>query len=230
MMLVKENKTQLAKTDLNKLKKNPKAQSKWEYYLSDIQTSTIELMAYEEDQDEIRNVRIFDQWDPDVDFPASSCGPATVATIAEYWRTEEGKRYIRGLNYYTESAMINHIYNAHGGTRFGMTVSGVIRALEEHITEREDYTVTTDRFNSYSKYRREIRADRPLAVKFDDWFVIDDSWGDEYIFDYHWTVGVGYYTDNYEDLLFIHDNANNEMYVDYQTHEDIITMISVDVN
>ncbi|MED2818408.1 hypothetical protein P4317_31695, partial [Brevibacillus porteri] len=60
-------------------------------------------------------------------------------------------------------------------------------------------------------------------------FVIDDTWGDDYVFDYHWTTGVGYFTDDVDDLLYIHDSVGGDRYVDYRFHEDIITMVSVNV-
>lgn len=225
----KQEKNLKQENNLVRIKKNPKAEEKWELYLSNTENTTVSTLASSERY--ISGVEIMNQWGAGVDYPASSCGPTTLATIAEYWRSEQGKSKIRGLNYYSEADMINHMWDTHGGTIVGMATGKLRDAIKVHSIEHGgSYTVTTDRFNSFTRYKSEIRAERPLAVKFDDWFVIDDSWGDEYTYDYHWTTGVGYVDENGDEILYIHDSAGDDAYIDYTTHEEIITMVSVDID
>jgi len=72
-------------------------------------TSAVSTAAVKEDY--IKGVEIMNQWGSGVDYPASSCGPTTLATIAEYWRSEESKSKIRGLDYYSE-ADISYLLNS----------------------------------------------------------------------------------------------------------------------
>lgn len=225
---------QLDKREL-RIKKNSKSIDKWELFISDSKTtsrkdtSAVSTAAVKEDY--IKGVEIMNQWGSGVDYPASSCGPTTLATIAEYWRSEESKSKIRGLDYYSEADMINHMWDTHGGTVLGMTTGKLRDAIKIHTNEHGGkYSVKTNSFNNFTTYKSEIRADRPLAIKFDDWFVFDDSWGDEYVYDYHWTTGVGYIEGDGDEIMYIHDSVGGVAYIDYVTHEDIVTMVSIDIN
>ncbi|WP_309479916.1 hypothetical protein [Brevibacillus agri] len=112
-----------------------------------------------------------------------------------------------------------------------MTTGKLRDAIKIHTNEHGGkYSVKTNSFNNFTTYKSEIRADRPLAIKFDDWFVFDDSWGDEYVYDYHWTTGVGYIEGDGDEIMYIHDSVGGVAYIDYVTHEDIVTMVSIDIN
>lgn len=220
--------SKITKKELNRLKKKPDAQAKWDSYVSDT-ADQININATVREH-YIDGVKIYNQRGSGVTNNESACGPTTMATIAEYWRSEQGKTRIRGENYYGSAAdFINHMYRFHNGTPIGMNRVQLIDGLTDHITEVYDYQVEVDDSVFYIGYKSEIRNDRPVAIKFDDWFVIDGTWGEEYIYDFHWVTGVGYYTDGIDNIIYVHDSVGGTRYIDYELHEDIITMVAFDI-
>ncbi|TQK63695.1 peptidase C39-like protein [Brevibacillus sp. AG162] len=217
------------------IQKNREAKSIWESYTTE-EASDVSTLRVDE---EYLNVTRFTQWEDGVNNPASSCGPATIAAIAEYWRSKKGFDTIDGLDYFTRTEMINAIYKYHGGKSYGMSVSNVRSGLKSYINRGHTHTVSTDSFNSFSTYKYEIGRSRPLAVKFDQYFTFFEP-DAEYAYDYHWTVGVGYLEDGTDKYLYIQDNGigytdgtwdwSKELYIDYTTNKPIITMVSLEVS
>ncbi len=86
----------------------------------------------------------------------------------------------------------------------------------------------------------EVKNYRPMAVKFDKKFVWNEP-NRNYAYDYHWTVGVGYYYDSVtlQKTLKVHTNggrysdgtiiASKVVSIDYPYNSPIISMIKFNV-
>jgi len=235
-----KNKTKFKKSDF-KVDKNPEAKEKWNKILGPQGSKNISIMSYSE---KTLDVDPFTQWETGVTKPASSCGPATMAAILNYWKEEKGISQIRGLDYYsTKPHMINHMWQYHGGSILGMSISSLKTGYEVHVeesTDESDYQIDRSTFNNFFTYKYNIDDEEPVAVKFDKWFTLFEPDAD-YDYDYHWTVGVGYVHDGTTDqILIIQDNGvkytdgtwdwSKEVYIDYPTNKAIISMVDLRIH
>lgn len=119
----------------------------------------------------------YTQWEAGVASPASACGPATMAALMEYWHTRMGRLFIPGASHFdSKAAHINYIYTHHGGTPWGMSVRSFAKGLRAYISHAaprgkdSSRLLTVSVFNDISRYKAEIDASRPVALKFDKWF------------------------------------------------------------
>ncbi|WNS41903.1 C39 family peptidase [Paenibacillus sp. MMS20-IR301] len=187
----------------------------------------------------------YTQWEAGVEASSSACGPATMAALMEYWHTRKGRLFIRGNSHFdSKAAHINYIYTHHGGTPWGMSVGGFIRGLRAYIREAaprgadKSGLLAVSSFNDAGRYRSEIDAGRPVALKFDKWFSF--RWRGKYVFDYHWVLGIGY-EDNRDGtlMLIVHDNGirhkgrgytpGRERRIPYAPNQPILTMVAVHI-
>ncbi|WP_379128272.1 C39 family peptidase [Paenibacillus sp. sgz500958] len=189
-------------------------------------------------------VEPYTQWAAGVVSPSSACGPTTMAAMAEYWNTRQNLAFIRGKSHFhSKEAHINYIYLHHGGAPWGMSVRGFIRGLKKYIGAfsgprdgyRRDFPIIT--FNDFGRYKAEIDAGRPIAVKFDKWFSF--HWKGQYAFDYHWVLGIGYEEEGRMQKLIVLDNGtrtvdhgytpSQERWIDYNRNKPIVTMIGLSI-
>lgn len=187
----------------------------------------------------------YTQWEPGVASPASACGPATMAALAEYWHSHQGRRFVPGVRHFgSRAAQINYIYTHHGGTPWGMSARSFARGLRAYITQASppeyDHSTTLkiSLFNDIARYRAEIDAGRPVALKFDKWFSL--RWRGRYAYDYHWVLGIGYEQEQDGSCtLLVHDNGvrhpgggytpGKERRISYAANKRIITMVSLNL-
>ncbi|MEB2301576.1 C39 family peptidase [Lysinibacillus xylanilyticus] len=178
---------------------------------------------------------IFSQYDPDVKsgYQNSACGPTTMAVILQYWHDKKLKSKLQVWNsgYTTKGAFINSMYANRGGTFYGMSVNGVRSGLENEAIAR-GYSATTSSFNNFYSYKTEIDNNRPLAVKFDQWF---SKWkpGAKYDYDYHWTPGLGYIYSSSSTMLRVQSleaGSTSVTDISYAKNSNIITMVSLSIN
>ncbi|WP_198015890.1 C39 family peptidase [Paenibacillus sp. HW567] len=191
-------------------------------------------------------VEPYTQWEPGVSSPGSACGPATMAALMEYWHTHNGRRFIPGTGHFvSKAAHINYIYSHHGGAPWGMSVRGFTRGVEAYLKaalpykERRHKPVRVSAFNGMERYKAEIDAARPVAVKFDKWFSF--RWRESYAYDYHWVLGIGYDETDIETgpVLIVQDNGirhksggftpGKERRIPYQPNQEIITMVALNI-
>ncbi|MBW4085389.1 C39 family peptidase [Paenibacillus sp. S150] len=191
-------------------------------------------------------VEPYTQWEPGVSSPGSACGPATMAALIEYWHTRRGCGNIPGISHFSsKAAHINYIYSRHGGTPWGMSARGFARGLKAYLSaalahekhRRQPFSVSV--FNDMQRYRAEIDAERPVAVKFDKWFSM--RWRGRYAYDYHWVLGTGYESADTETgpVLIVQDNGirhknggftpGRERRIPYLPNQSILTMVALDI-
>lgn len=186
----------------------------------------------------------YTQWEPEVEAPASACGPATMAALAEYWSTQRGCSFIQGESYFhSKAAHMNYIYGNHGGTPWGMSVGGFKKGIRAYIDvlsmaeKGSRYKLSLSTFNDFDRYKAEIDADRPVAIKFDKWFSF--HWKGSYAYDYHWVIGIGYEESDEGQSLIIMDNGvkitggdyipSSERRINYGINKKILTMIALNI-
>ncbi|NQX46790.1 C39 family peptidase [Paenibacillus tritici] len=187
----------------------------------------------------------YTQWETGVAAPSSACGPATMAALLEYWHSHKGRVFVPGFRHFgSKAAHINYIYTHHGGTPWGMSVRSLVRGLRAYIRqaappgEDRNRRVKVSVFNDIGRYRAEIDAARPVALKFDKWFSF--RWRGSYVYDYHWVLGIGY--EDQADgscTLVVHDNGvrhpggaytpGRERQISYTANTSILTMVSLDL-
>ncbi|OKP87133.1 C39 family peptidase [Paenibacillus sp. P32E] len=191
-------------------------------------------------------VEPYTQWEPGVASPGSACGPATMAALIEYWHTRRGYGRIPGSGHFDSKAEhINYIYSHHGGTPLGMSARSFAKGLQAYIgaalprVERRRRPVSVSVFNDMGRYRAEIDAGRPVAVKFDKWFSL--RWRGRYAYDYHWVLGIGYdLTDTGAGpALIVQDNGirhknggftpGRERHIPYLPNQPILTMVALNI-
>lgn len=120
---------------------------------------------------------------------------------------------------------------------FSKGVKAYIRsAIPDSFNKR---MVSTAVFNDLERYKQEIDAGRPVALKFDKWSGL--RWQGRYAYDYHWVLGIGYEdTDKGQDAqLIVHDNGTRyqgggfspgtERRIPYKGNKDIITMVALSI-
>lgn len=187
----------------------------------------------------------YTQWEAGVASPASACGPATMAALMEYWHTRMSRLFIPGASHFdSKAAHINYIYTHHGGTPWGMSVRSFAKGLRAYISHAaprgkdSSRLLTVSVFNDISRYKAEIDASRPVALKFDKWFSL--RWRGSYVYDYHWVLGIGY-EDNADGTctLIVHDNGvrhpgrgyipGRERRISYPANQAILTMVALNI-
>ncbi|OMD46400.1 hypothetical protein BSK56_16300 [Paenibacillus borealis] len=188
----------------------------------------------------------YTQWEPGVASPGSACGPATIAALMEYWRTRKGRIFIPGASHFaSKAAHINHIYSHHGGTPWGMSVGSFTKGVKAYIRSsapleaKEGGLFSVSVFNDMDRYKAEIDAERPVALKFDKWFTL--RWRGTYAYDYHWVLGIGYQEPEGGGgpVLIVHDNGMRHKHggftpgqarlIPYTVNKDVITMVALDI-
>ncbi|OMF93406.1 C39 family peptidase [Paenibacillus sp. FSL R7-0273] len=188
----------------------------------------------------------YTQWEPGVHSPGSACGPATLAAMMEFWHTRRGAAFIPGSRHFaTKAAHINYIYSHHSGRAWGMSVRSFVRAVHGYISSASGkdeiksggHEVAV--FNDIERYKAEINAGRPVAVKFDKWFSL--RWQGEFAYDYHWVLGTGYEepADGPGPVLIVHDNGvrlrsggflpGQERRIHYKPNRAVISMVSLNI-
>ncbi len=126
-----------------------------------------------------------------------------------------------------------------------MSVRGFTRGVEAYLKaalpykERRHKPVRVSAFNGMERYKAEIDAARPVAVKFDKWFSF--RWRESYAYDYHWVLGIGYDETDIETgpVLIVQDNGirhksggftpGKERRIPYQPNQEIITMVALNI-
>ncbi|SEU23733.1 C39 family peptidase [Paenibacillus sp. NFR01] len=190
------------------------------------------------------HVEPYTQWEPEVASPGSACGPATLAALMEYWHTVQGRERIRGKSHFgSKAAHINYIYRRHGGRPWGMSAGRFVRGARAYLaadvsSEGTEVPCSIDVFNDLERYKAEIDAGRPVALKFDKWSKL--RWRGRYAYDYHWTLGIGYEeTGNADALLLVLDNGartrgggfrvSRERRIPYAPNQAVLTMVGVNI-
>ncbi|MEK3659567.1 Spi family protease inhibitor [Paenibacillus sp. FSL F4-0236] len=206
------------------LAKNPNSEASWDHYLK---TSAERGTALAMMQKKL-TMTTFDQYGTGVTNQASACGPATMAAISEYWRVYRGFNLVPSPYFYgSQTNMINHFYNEHGGTIIGMGSATMQMGLEFHHDEFYA-SADADPITGYSSYRTEINNNRPVAVKFDRKFTFYEP-NNDYAYPYHWTVGKGFSYDNFDSMFIVNDNTGDEdhqeHYIDFPTNEPILSLV-----
>ena len=187
----------------------------------------------------------YTQWEPGVASPSSACGPATMAALMEYWHTQRGRLFIPGTGHFdSKAAHINYIYTHHGGTPWGMSARSFAKGLRAYVTQAAPHGTDSRKlpavsvFNDIGRYKAEIDAARPVALKFDKWFSL--RWRGRYVYDYHWVLGIGY-EDNADGtcMLVVHDNGvrhpgqgytpGRERCIPYAANQGILTMVALNI-
>ncbi|MBY0013843.1 C39 family peptidase [Paenibacillus typhae] len=188
----------------------------------------------------------YTQWEPGVHSPGSACGPSTLAAMMEYWHTRLGADFIPGSKHFgTKAAHINYIYSRFSGRAWGMSVRSFVRAADGYIRSASGKDGNTGRqhavsvFNDMDRYKAEIDAGRPVALKFDKWFSF--RWQGKYAYDYHWVLGTGYEEPEGGSgpVLLVHDNGirlkdggyrpGQERRIPYNPNQTVITMVSLNI-
>ncbi|MEK3899645.1 C39 family peptidase [Paenibacillus sp. FSL R7-0179] len=189
--------------------------------------------------------KAYTQWETGVASPSSACGPATMAALLEYWHSHRSRTFIPGIRHFDSmAAHINYIYTHHGGTPWGMSTRSFVRGLRAYIgsalplLHNHSGLIEVSVFNDIGRYRAEINAGRPVALKFDKWFSL--RWRGRYAYDYHWVLGIGY--EDEEDgscKLVVHDNGvqhpgggytpGRERLISYSANIKILTMVSLNL-
>ncbi|WP_151735596.1 C39 family peptidase [Paenibacillus tengchongensis] len=195
-------------------------------------------------QRRVLSAEAYTQWEPEVESPGSACGPATMAALMEYWHTRKGRTFIPGAGHFaSKAAHINYIYRYHGGAPWGMSARGFARGAKAYIRSAAAGRVDMRRlvsvalFNDVDRYKAEIDCARPVALKFDKWSAF--RWRGDYVFDYHWVLGVGYEETAQGTVFVVHDNGarrrgggfvpGQERRTLYTPNREIITMVSLDI-
>ncbi|WP_379157994.1 C39 family peptidase [Paenibacillus sp. sgz5001063] len=179
-------------------------------------------------------VEPYTQWEPGVASPGSACGPAAMAALIEYWHTRRGYGNIPGSDHFeSKAAHINYIYSHHGGTPWGMSARSFSKGLQAYIGAALPHAKNRDQrglvsvFNDMQRYRAEIDAGRPVAVKFDKWFSL--RWRGRYAYDYHWVLGTGYDVTEAATgpVLIVQDNSIR--HIPYYPNRGILTMVALNI-
>ncbi|KAA9000945.1 hypothetical protein F4V43_13930 [Paenibacillus spiritus] len=183
------------------------------------------------------NLAPLSQWEAGVSRPASACGPAAMAALADYWA---GLALPGSGAAESAPARINHMYERYGGRPWGMSAGGLVRGLRRYWKRHapEGARVFLAVFRDFERYREEIDAGRPVAVKFDRWSAL--RWRGDYAFDYHWTVGIGYEVEGKNRFLLLHDNGGRkrsgeavpgrERRIAYEANRPVLTMVSLRID
>lgn len=112
----------------------------------------------------------------------------------------------------------------------------VIQAAPHGTDSRKLLAVSV--FNDIGRYKAEIDAARPVALKFDKWSSL--RWRGRYVYDYHWVLGIGY-EDNADGTcaLIVHDNGvrhpgrgytpGRERRIPYAANRGILTMVALNI-
>lgn len=181
----------------------------------------------------------FSQYESGVGSPGSACGPATMAALSEYWRVRGFGRLPGAAAGSSKAGLINYMYNRYGGRPWGMGARRLARGLDKLINEAgygPEGGGAASIFNNFERYRREIEAGRPVAVKFDRWLKL--RWRGQYAFDYHWVLGIGWQeaAEGGRPSLIVQDNGGRtpgglalpgrERTIDYESNRPVLTMVS----
>lgn len=126
-----------------------------------------------------------------------------------------------------------------------MSVRSFVRALNRYIRSASGKDGSNGRqhavavFNDIERYKAEIDAGRPVALKFDKWFSF--RWRMDFAYDYHWVLGIGYEEPEGGSgpVLIVHDNGlrlrgggyrpGQERSIPYKPNEAVVTMVSLDI-
>ncbi|WP_167578537.1 C39 family peptidase [Jeotgalibacillus proteolyticus] len=163
----------------------------------------------------IRHVQGFNQYEAELSGRGrkSACGPATMATIINYYRPskEQHSKWLR--KWYKESK----------ANWLGLSAKKMIRSLSVYGTPSK---IPSKRM--WSEYRKEIDHGRPVGIKFDQWFSF--KWfSTHYRYRYHWVTGIGYEEQDEKRYLLVLDNGTKKEVIrkiDFTQNAPILSMIA----
>lgn len=142
----------------------------------------------------------------------SACGPVTAASICRF--------------YENESFDINDVYRLLGTTPLGLFTWRLIRNFRKVAGSK--YQIETTR--SISQVKQELRAGRPLAMKFDRYFTF--RWFAKPLYNYHWVPLIGFEDKDGDVILYFHDNGKRNRpskirTVSYHEHRAVLRFVKI---
>lgn len=154
------------------------------------------------------------QYDEKIDaiWQGSACGPVTAASILRYHEKKDWN--------------VNDVYKALGTTRIGLFTWRLKRNFRKLAGNR--YQVK--KISSIEEAKKELAAGRPLALKFDRYFVF--RWFSKPLFNYHWVPLIGFEEKPDDLILYIHDNGKRNrpsklQAVSYEANKKILTFVKI---
>lgn len=164
---------------------------------------------------EILHVKRKSQFSADIHkrFQRSACGPVTAYLLLDYHFPN------RWMN-------VNKLYKLLGSTQIGLFTWPFIRNMQKLLGNQ--WLVAKC---SVNEMKKQLDAGYPVAAKFDKWFTF--KWWGHYSFDYHWVPVIGYYMENDQLMLLIHDNGGRNRpsqihAIPYKPNRKVLTFIKVE--
>lgn len=163
----------------------------------------------------IKNVKPYSQYEASLSKRGikSACGPTAIATIINYYSPTESKSPLWIRRWYTESKT----------GWFGLSSRKLIHTLSRYGTARK-----IPKREMWEHYIEEIDHERPVAVKFDQWFSF--KWfSDQFEYRYHWVTGIGYQIKEGRRYLMVLDHGKNKSAlkrIHFDTNRPVLTMVS----
>lgn len=123
-----------------------------------------------------------------INFPNSSCGPATGAMISNYYANSYN---VFSSSYYgSDAKFINHLYSEMGTTLVGTTANQWGYGMEQHLNHNYNPTkfsrLNYSASGNWTRYEYSINKNRPVALRF-------DITSNPYAYSsYHFVAGIGY--------------------------------------
>ena len=151
----------------------------------------------------------------DARYQKSACGPTTINVILNYLYKNQD----------ISQKSINELYKLLGTTKIGLFKWRLVRNLQQLLGK--DWIVEECTVNVAMD---ELRAGRPVAMKFDKYFSF--NWFSKPVYKYHWVPLVGYEIRAGKLYLKIHDNGgrNREskvIEVLYEENRDVLSFVKI---
>ncbi|QUL52695.1 C39 family peptidase [Paenibacillus tritici] len=211
---------------LHSLKKTPESSIPvWNKYLSS--EKTISPMVVYPSSKELAVSRVW-QRSPGVNYPKSSCGPATAAMIVNYYNYVRGYSLKGSYYYFSDAAFINHLYTDMNTGSFGTSLSSAYTGLLTHLNH--DYTLYfrgmsyNSGVGNYGVYRDAIMNNNPVAIRY-NYFVSEQSYTN-----YHFVAGNGFKTVSGVEYFGVKDpdygeNNTATQWINWLTNDDDFALI-----
>ncbi|ETP68192.1 hypothetical protein G159_13365 [Planococcus glaciei CHR43] len=142
----------------------------------------------------------------------SACGPTTIAAILHHHEQ---------IDY-----GIDQLYGLLGTTPIGLFTWRLVRKFKKITGQR--YRI--EKIRSLDAVKAELRAGRPLAMKFDRWFSF--RWFSKPLYNYHWVPLIGFEEKDGDIILFIHDNGKRNrpskvQAVSYLQNQHVLSFVRI---
>lgn len=145
-------------------------------------------------------------------YRASACGPVTVSSILQFHeKLEIGS---------------NQLYRLLGATRIGLFTWRLLRNFRKVTGPR--YAIK--KIHAIEEVKKELLADRPLAMKFDRYFTF--HWFSTPRYSYHWVPLIGFEQTEDDVVLYFHDNGQKNRpskieTASYLENRNVLTFVQI---